>query len=276
MESKVDFRNLTMDEIVFDSRNKNYGAFALRRIYEKHLMKALAITVSCFIFSMYTPKIVKSLGLFADKPEEVLDTTSIVLQAPPSIKPDEPPPPPPPPVEEVLRPTARFLEMEAVKKEEVEEPPPPTIEELENKDIGNKNIDAPETNEPPPIVETVTGGDGIDHNRVYEKVEQMPEFVGGQEKLNEYIDDNLDYPDQEESDGVTGRVRVFLVVNDDGKVSDVRIAQTSGNKNLDAEALRVIKGLMNSKSAPFKPGRQNGVAVRVLCVIPIDFLNEDE
>lgn len=268
MESRLDYHGQTMDEIVFDSRNKNYGAFALRQLYEKHLIKALVITSCAFIFSMYTPKIVKSLGLFADKPEDLLDTTSIVLQAPPSIKPDEPPPPPPPPVE-IERPTARFLEMEAVKKEDVTEEPPPTIEQLEDKDIGDKNIEGEKTDEPPPIIETVTGGDGIDKNKVYEKVEQMPEYVGGHGAFTDFIEENLSYPAEEANDGVQGTAKVYFVVTEEGRVEQVRLAKTSGSARLDAEAIRLIK--MQPK---YKPGRQNGVAVKVLCIIPIEFTIE--
>ena len=133
-----------MDEMVFETRNKAYGAYTLRGEYHKHLLKALALSCSIFVFGLYSPKMVKSLGLFADKPEETLDTTTIVLTQPPSLK-DEPPPPPPPPVQEVVRPTARFLEMQAVKKDEVTDPPPPTIDELEDKDIGKKKVEGEPT-----------------------------------------------------------------------------------------------------------------------------------
>lgn len=268
MESRLDYHAQSMDEIVFDARNKSYGAYTLRRLYEKHLLKALAITSCAFIFSMYTPKIAKNLGLFADKPAEVLDTTTIVLAAPPSIKPDEPPPPPPPPVE-VERPTVRFLEMEAVKKEDVTEEAPPTIEDIKDNDIGDKNVEGEKTDEPPPIVETVTGGDGIDKNKVYEKVEQMPEYVGGHEAFSEFIEENLAYPPDEAADGVQGIAKVYFVVTEEGKVEQVRLAKSSGSPRLDAEAIRLIK--MQPK---YKPGRQNGVAVKVLCIIPIEFTIE--
>ena len=70
MDVKLDYHNQSMDEIVFDSRNKNYGAYVLRQLYEKHLMKALGISVFVFVFSMFTPKIVKTLGLFVAAAEE--------------------------------------------------------------------------------------------------------------------------------------------------------------------------------------------------------------
>jgi protein TonB len=270
MENKADYHNKSMDEIVFDKRNKNYGAFLLRQIYTKHLLKALGISVCAFIFSMYTPAIAKSLGLFEEKPPEMLDTTSHVLEAPPALKPDEPPPPPPPPVEEVQRPTVRFLEIEAAKKEDVVEPPPPTIEEVADKDIGKENIEGTKTDEPEPIIEKVTGNEGIDTKKIYEKVEQMPEFVGGRAKLDEFIEDNLVYPPEASADEIEGTAQVYFVVNDDGGISEVQLAKTSGNAKLDAEAIRMVK-----KMPRWKPGKQNGVAVRVRCLIPIEFVISD-
>jgi protein TonB len=268
MDVKLDYHNQTMDDIVFDSRNKNYGAYVLRQLYEKHLMKALGISIFVFVFSMFTPKIVKSLGLFAASLEEQTDTTVLTLVAPPSIKPDEPPPPPPPPVEPVLRPTARFLEMEAVKKEDVDEPPPPTITELDNKDIGDKNVEGEITDEPPPIVTQVTG-DGVDRNKIYERVEQMPEYIGGQSALDDFLSENLVYPPDEYDNGVTGMVTVYFVVTGDGKVEDVKVGRGSGHPKLDAEAIKVVR-----KLTKFKAGKQNGVSVSVRCEIPIEFTIE--
>ena len=80
MENKVNFKNETMDDIVFDNRNKEYGAFAIRKAYAKNLLTAIGIAVLVFSFSMYTPAIAKKLGLFKDKAAEKLDTTSVVLE----------------------------------------------------------------------------------------------------------------------------------------------------------------------------------------------------
>ncbi|MDI1234506.1 MAG: energy transducer TonB [bacterium] len=269
MEVKLDYHKQSMDEIVFDARNKNYGAYVLRQLYEKHLLKALGISVFVFVFTMFSPKIVKNLGLFAAAEEEQTDTTVLTLVAPPSIKPDEPPPPPPPPVEPVLRPTARFMEMEAVKKEEVDEPPPPTIIELENKDIGKENIKAEITDEPPPIIVQVTGGTGVDKNKIYEKVEQYPAYIGGQPAIDDFLADNLVYPPDDYDNGVTGLVVVYFVVTETGQVTDVRVGKSSRHPKLDAAAVNVVK-----KLSKFKPGKQNGEAVKVRCEIPIEFAIE--
>ncbi len=269
MENKETFRSLSMDDIVFDKRNKKYGAFVLRQIYEKHLLKALSIAVGVFVFSMFTPAIAKNLGLFDEKEVPMFDTTVVILQAPPDLKPDEPPPPPPPPVEPVLRPTVRFLEIVAAKKEEIDEPPPPTIKEIDNKIISNVNIKGDTAaDEPPPIVKAIAPV-GLPKDHVYTKVEQMPEFTGGRAKFEDFISDNLVYPPDAASDEIQGIVQVYFVVNEDGSIVDVSVAQSSGNKKLDAEAVRLIK-----KQPKYKPGKQNGVPVRVRCVIPIEFAIE--
>ena len=117
MDNNKLYTGQSMDEMVFETRNKAYGAYTLRGEYHKHLLKALALSCSIFIFGLYSPKMVKSLGLFADKPEETLDTTTIVLAQPPSLK-DEPPPPPPPPVQELPPPTIKFNEVESTEDPE--------------------------------------------------------------------------------------------------------------------------------------------------------------
>ncbi len=266
MENKVNYFSQSMDDIVFDSRNKSYGAYAMRKFYEKHMLKALIISVSVFIFSMYTPSIANSLGLFEKEKEDKVDTTTIKLAEPPSIKPNEPPPPPPPPVQEVLRPTEKFMEMLAVEKEKVDEPPPPTIDELENKDIGKEKIEGEETDLPPPIIDEVGSGPVIDPNKVYTKVEQMPEFIGGEAAITEFLEENQQYPEEERSNEVGGIVVVRFVVNEDGRVSQVKVEKSSGYRALDAEAVRLVNLLPK-----FKPGRQNGVPVKVESKIPITF-----
>jgi len=271
MDIKKDILNQSMDDIVFDNRNKSYGAYMLRSVYEKHLLKALGISFSVFVFSLYTPKMAKSLGLFADKPEETLDTTTIVLAEPPSIKPDEPPPPPPPPVEEVQRPTEKFLEMKAVEKEKAEDPPP-TIEELADKDIGTETKEGVISDEPPPIVEEVTGGGEIVEERIYQNVDQKAQFIGGDDALQEFLIKNLVYPEAERLNDIQGQTLVSFIVNVDGKVEDVKVQKGSGSKTLDAEAVRV----MRKTSFMFKPGKVAGKSVRSYCQIPITFEIDEE
>lgn len=267
MDSNKNFFDQSMNDIVFDNRNKGYGAFDLRNVYEKHLLKALALSVSIFVFSLYTPKIANTLGLFDKEEEETVDTTIVDLIQPPSIKKDETPPPPPPEPVEVQRPTEKFLEMLAVKKEDADKDPPPTVDDLRDKEIGDKKIEG-DPNAEPVIVDPDLGtGDVVDDNKLYLNVDQQAEFIGGQAALTEFLEENLQYPEGPKSLGIAGVVQVYFIVSVDGKVTDVSVLNSSGDKELDAEAIRVVRKCSNR----FKPAKVAGKSVKAPCRIPITF-----
>ena len=100
---------------------------------------------------------------------------------------------------------------------------------------------------------------------VYDVVEQMPCFHGGQGRMLEFIEKNLRYPKALEETCVQGRVIVAFVVERSGKLSNVKVVK-SVHPALDKEALRIVK-LMPK----WIPGRQNGITVRVKYIIPIRF-----
>ena len=100
---------------------------------------------------------------------------------------------------------------------------------------------------------------------VYDVVEQMPCFHGGQGRMLEFIEKNLRYPKALEETCVQGRVIVAFVVERSGKLSNVKVVK-SVHPALDKEALRIVK-LMPK----WIPGRQNGITVRVKYIIPVTF-----
>ena len=103
------------------------------------------------------------------------------------------------------------------------------------------------------------------YEKVFDVVEQMPEFVGGQAELMKFLAENVHYPEAAYKLGKQGRVIVTFIVEADGSVSNAKIVKKVSDE-LDAEALRVI-GTMPK----WKPGMQNGKAVRVKYTIPITF-----
>ena len=112
----------------------------------------------------------------------------------------------------------------------------------------------------------VTGYDGgAETPKVFDVVEQMPEFPGGTAELMKFLSTNMKYPDEATKAGQEGRVIVSFVVEPDGRVTNARVVKSVAPL-LDAEALRVI-GLMPR----WEPGRQNGEAVRVKYTIPVTF-----
>ena len=104
-----------------------------------------------------------------------------------------------------------------------------------------------------------------DRPGVYMIVEQMPEFPGGDKELYQFIADNLKYPAEAKEKGIKGRVFVNFIVEPDGSVSDIRVLRGIGG-GCDEEAVRIVESMPK-----FKPGMQNGEAVRVSYTVPVNF-----
>ncbi|MBR4566075.1 MAG: energy transducer TonB [Prevotella sp.] len=101
--------------------------------------------------------------------------------------------------------------------------------------------------------------------KVFEVVEQMPEFPGGYTAMMSWLNRNIRYPSIAEKNGIQGRVVCTFVVERDGSITDIQVAR-SVDPSLDKEAIRVLK-LMPKWS----PGRQNGAPVRVKYTVPLTF-----
>lgn len=104
-----------------------------------------------------------------------------------------------------------------------------------------------------------------EENDTFEEVEEMPQYVGGQEAMMKYISVNVKYPEQAKTDKVQGKVFVSFVVNSSGKVENTKVVR-GVHPALDAEAMRVI-----SLMPDWKPGKQGGKAVKVAFTVPIQF-----
>ena len=104
-----------------------------------------------------------------------------------------------------------------------------------------------------------------EETKVFDVVEQMPQFPGGPQALFEYLSKNIKYPVVAEENGIQGRVIVTFVVERDGSITDVKVAK-SVDPSLDKEAMRVVKSMPH-----WIPGKQNGAAVRVKYTVPVTF-----
>ncbi len=100
---------------------------------------------------------------------------------------------------------------------------------------------------------------------IFQIVEEMPSFPGGEQKLLEYVAKNTKYPQIARESGIQGRVFIGFVVETDGSISNVKVLRGIGG-GCDEEAVRVIKSLPK-----WKPGKQRGKAVRVSYQIPVNF-----
>jgi len=243
------------NQLVFAGRNKEYGAYVLRRDYVKRLMMAVGGSVVIVGLAISVPMIAAA---FAGE-EELADAKKIVdvnLELFEEDKKEEPPPPPveipPPPKIE----TVQFTALEAV-DEPVEEPPP--TQEVLAEVVASTTTEEGEKGEeaPPAVVE--------DEIMLFAAVEEKPEFPGGEKKFYEYLGKNMKYPPMEAEQGITGRVFVEFLIDKDGSIAEVK-ALRGVSPGLDKEAVRVIKAMPK-----WTPGKQNGRPVRVRYVIPVNF-----
>jgi len=245
-------------EIVFEGRNKIYGAYELRKTNSKTSLRALVIGSLFFALAVSAPLII---SLIPDSSDEdlSLDTKITTVKLPPKDKPKEnlpPPPPPPPKVDQV-----KFVKPVVAKAEDVTEEPP-KIEEIKDKKLGAETIKGDPDAEL--SVEPVGNGpaDVVDDTNIYSSagIEVKPDFPGGIEKFYKYVGNNYRAPEEE---GLKGKVYVTFVVEKDGSLTDIKVVRDIGY-GTGQEAVRVLK-----KCPRWNPGEQNGKKVRVLYSLPI-------
>ena len=108
--------------------------------------------------------------------------------------------------------------------------------------------------------------DSADEEVIFIPVDPMPEFPGGQKALFDYLRFNTHYPKQAYRKGIQGRVVCQFVVKKDGKISNVKVVRSAGNKSLDREAVRVIRSMPK-----WKPAMYQGKPVSVKYTVPVTF-----
>lgn len=256
---------LTADvlDIIFDGRNKDYGAYDLRKTYQKRLLTSLSVMLSVIGIA-----IVAFAFTGKKEKEKVIDVKDFVLsdfKEPEKKLPEVTPPPPPkatpPPVQ---APTMKFVAPVIVADKDVTEADkPPVVDDLNNVKIGDKNIKgdgdadiiAPPTGAGEGNVIEIPKREEEDWNKVFTKVEIESEYPGGPAAWQRFLHKNLRYPQDAVDNGVSGFVMVQFIVDKDGNVSNVEAI--SGPEELRAEAVRVIK-----KSGQWTAAVQNGNKVK--------------
>ncbi|WP_295719871.1 energy transducer TonB [Mucilaginibacter sp.] len=273
--AKFDLYKIEWLDFVFDHRNKAYGAYELRQHYKSTLAKALAITLAGVALFVALSLILKP------KPPELVKITMVDLTPQLSrpvepVKPIEPPKPaaPAPPVKSAPPvSTTRFVTPVIVSKGPTEEPP--VISKIEGA-IGNADVKVAGSGGIENVLDNsgTKGGTGtapvvvpVADNTIHDfgGLEVMPEPVGGPSAWSGFLQKNLRFPITAQEQGVSGRVIMGFVIEKDGRLSNIAVEHSAGF-GFDEEALRVLK-----LAKPWKPGVQNGQAVRVKYVIPIKF-----
>lgn len=264
--SKIDLTSKEWNDLIFEGRNKAYGGYNLRLTSDKRHIKALIIVALLTLMVLIAPALIK---IVIPRHEEVkmTEVTTLSNLAPVEEKQPERPidVPPPPPLKSTIKFTAPVIK----KDEEV-----PVEEEMKDqKDILSskvtvsiadvKGTDEEKGKDIAEVKDILQDDSGT--GTVYNMVEQMPQFPGGEEELMKFVAANLQYPAVAQELGIQGRVIIRFVVTKDGEVTDVEVMRGL-DPTCDKEALRVVKAMPK-----WIPGKQNGKNVPVYFTLPVLF-----
>jgi protein TonB len=271
MAQKINIYNDEWCDILFEERNKGYGAFVLRKDTGNRHIIAILATISVFILALVLPGIVKNV-LPKKQLKNVTVTTISNINLEKKVVNEK--------ANEVIvkeyKPIAKVIKFTApVVRPDEEVADTATIKtqnELNESRgiIGTTDVegttddrDAVDPTEVNQILEDTT-------QTIHNFVEQMPEFPGGgYDALLLYLKKNIHYPDLARDNGSSGIVYLQFVVNTTGKISDVTVVR-GFDESCEREAVRVIKNMPN-----WIPGKQNGTPVRVLMSVPVRFKLEN-
>lgn len=248
----------TFDDIVFEHRNKEFGAYVLRKNYPKVVLVSTVIAVTFFVIVAVIPFIqaaVNPSGTILTNDVQV-ELTDVDMNKEDIIT----PPPPPPPDVPSLRDVVRFVAPVVVDSVDEDVELDVVDQLVQNAPTDSVNQDGPDlVDEPEDPVINYTAPE------IILIAEEMPRYVGGDEVMFAFIRDNVQYPRIPLELGIEGKVLVQFVVMSDGKIDRIKIVRGI-DPALDEEAARVV-----STMPVWEPGRQGGHPVNVQFVIPISF-----
>jgi len=245
------------DDIVFENRNKEYGAYRLRKKYNRNVVIAIVIGIIIMGTAIITPYLnAKAAEKREQSTERQVEIKMENLDQPTEVV--APPPPPPPPTEAVVQ-QARYVPpvvVDSVKPEEAVQLMTADQAQIEVQDeeyIEEVTVVAVEVQEEEPEAEP------------FVVVEEMPMFPGGEAELLNWIGQHTQYPEIAKENNIQGKVIVRFCVTSKGTVDRVSILK-GVDPELDKEAIRVVQTL-----PAFKPGKQGGKPVPVWYMVPINF-----
>ncbi|MBS1947147.1 MAG: TonB family protein [Bacteroidetes bacterium] len=263
--------NADILDIIFDGKNKEYGAYELRKTYNKRLTIAMVSMVSLIVL-LFVGYLLA--GVINSGPKkQAMVVQDVQLEDVKEEKKNEPPPPPPPKIEPPKVEMAKFTPPKIVKDNEVkEDEKPPEQEKLEDTKIGTINQEGIKDEG---LAAPVDQGKGVveapkkveeDYDKTFTKVEIESQYPGGADAWARYLNKTLQYPEDAVNNEVQGTVVVQFIVDKEGNVSDVQAVSGPTDGGLRDEAVRVIK-----KSGRWTPAVQNGRQVKSYKKQPIVF-----
>jgi periplasmic protein TonB len=260
---------VTLDDIIFEKKNQQYGAFDLRKGYEKTMKRSFLLGSAFFIGSLIATNIYANRDQTEMIDYKLVNSEHIILDVPK----EDIPPVIPPPVEEPPKvdvPTTEFLPP-VISPTEVDDTPP-TQETLsvappaDVTNVGNPNdigLPIEEGEKPEEIVKIEPVED-----KEFITVEIQAQYPGGMKALGEFLSKNLKYPPAAVRANVSGKVFLSFGVDKNGNIYDVQVTKGIGF-DCDEEAVRVVKLMPN-----WSPGRQSSKAVKSRFNLPIAFVLE--
>ena len=275
--SQIDLIDNRWSDLMFENRNKEYGAYVLRRQTTARNIKSIITVLILFALVMvymvaknayddYQAKhqaqtqVTELTALQEQKKEAKVERKEVVKQEK---------------IEQVVEKVKSSIKFTApiIKKDDEVRPE----DEMKSQDeimnskvaVGFANVIGNDENgevlkaKEALVTEPVKPKE--EENKVFDVVEQMPSFPGGMAALMAYLQKSIKYPPVAEENGIQGRVVCTFVVERDGSVTDVRVAK-SVDPSLDKEAVRVVSAMPK-----WIPGKQNGQSVRVKYTLPVTF-----
>ncbi|MGZ5244315.1 MAG: energy transducer TonB [Bacteroidia bacterium] len=244
--NEIDKRSFT--DILFENRNKKYGAYLLRRYYYRHVFIGLAFSISILVIGLLLPYLIDMLRPAPPLFEQDRLVDIHVLPPPPGALEMEYVPPVTPPEKNIPPVVTKDTVVEKKRERKKEKPKP----DFTSRDTGQS------TGEPG------GGGNGTGSvDDIYLIVDERPVPPGG--SWNDYVSKHLKYPEQEKLMNVQGKVLITCIINKDGTLQDIKVTQ-GVSPGLNAEAVRLVKSM-----PAWKPAKRQGQPVRMIIKLPINF-----
>ena len=276
--AQIDLISNEWSDMMFENRNKEYGAYVLRRQTGRRnviSMVAVLLLFAAVMVFMIAKNAYEAYQKEHAVMDQVTELSALTQQKKKEAKVERKEIPVKQEQQQVVEKVKSSVKFTApvIKKDDEVKPE----DELKSQDeimnskvaVGALNVVGNDENgevlKAKEVIATEPVKPKEEENKVFDVVEQMPSYPGGMGALMQYLSSNIKYPAIAEENGIQGRVICTFVVERDGSITDVRIAK-SVDPSLDKEAVRVV-----STMPKWIPGKQNGSAVRVKFTLPVTF-----
>lgn len=274
MAQNIKLNSTEWCDLVFDGKNKGYGAYQLRKSSSKRHIVA-------FVATVFFVGVVAAIPAFLDAVKSQnenlggIDDVFVIANLDPAkneipeqniIEQELAPPPPPVLATMIFTPPTIVEDTQVDEAREMH-----TINELQESNLAISSVEnlhgstAPDAVDPADLFEHQQVVEAPKVEKPFESVEQPPQFQGGDVELMRYLNSNIKYPAVAAENGIQGQVVLRFVVNKEGGISDVEVLKTL-DASCDREAIRVVKSMPR-----WIPGMQNGRNVPVYYTLPVRF-----